>query len=310
MIDLRKLIQTEPTPIDFCLPALVAGTVGSIIAPGGSGKSFVALQIASQVAGGADLLGIGEVKTGKAVYLPVEDPTAVIEHRLNALFERQNPNQREALFENLLIEPLEKYMPNILDPKWKEAIERLAAGKRLLILDTLALFHTADENNNGEMKKVVATLVQIGAVTGCTILFVHHTAKGSDTKSATASRGAGVLKDNIRWQSYITGITEETAKKHSIKENDQQYFSEFGISKVNFGTSGEPIILKKSFPQNKKIDAIVFERWNDEEVKEDLVLGKESKTKKRKPTVIDEEDDVVIESPKEWKSGLEKLLEI
>ncbi len=61
-------------PIDFTLPGLLTGTVGLVVAPGATGKSWWALQAAAVVASGADTLGLGPVPTGKAVLLSAEDP--------------------------------------------------------------------------------------------------------------------------------------------------------------------------------------------------------------------------------------------
>jgi RecA-family ATPase len=262
-IDLRKLIS-EPLPqLDFCLPGLLAGTVGSIVSPGGLGKSMLALELCSIIAGGADLLGIGNVPKGRAIYLPVEDPQQAIEHRLFALFEHQNEAQREALYENLIIEPLEKYMPDLLSDAWVKALIELANNTRLIILDTLTLFHSADENDNGEMKRVIATLIQIASKTGCTILFVHHTAKGNEGRSATSGRGASVLKENIRWQSYLSRLDEKDAKAKGIDAEQAKWYLWFGINKVNFGEEKE-MLLKKHLPINKKINAVTLKKYSEQ----------------------------------------------
>ncbi|WP_432759877.1 AAA family ATPase, partial [Escherichia coli] len=50
-----------PPPLDYVLPNMVAGTVGALVSPGGAGKSMLALQLAAQIAGGPDLLEVGEL---------------------------------------------------------------------------------------------------------------------------------------------------------------------------------------------------------------------------------------------------------
>lgn len=84
-LDLMAAFTELPPPIDYVLPNMVAGTVGAIVSPGGAGKSMLALQLATQIAGGPDLLNIGEFLTGAVAYLPAEDPTATIHHRLHVL---------------------------------------------------------------------------------------------------------------------------------------------------------------------------------------------------------------------------------
>ena len=62
-LDLMAAFTELPPPIDYVLPNMVAGTVGALVSPGGAGKSMLALQLAAQIAGGPDLLEIGEFPT-------------------------------------------------------------------------------------------------------------------------------------------------------------------------------------------------------------------------------------------------------
>ncbi len=71
-LDLMAAFTDSPPPIDYVLPNMVAGTVGALVSPGGAGKSMLILQLAAQVAGGPDLLEVGELPTGRVIYLPAE----------------------------------------------------------------------------------------------------------------------------------------------------------------------------------------------------------------------------------------------
>jgi regulatory protein RepA len=84
-LDLLEAFSRQPKPLDFILPGMLAQSVGSIVSPGGLGKSYFALELAIQIAGGPDLLGLGKLKNGKVLYLPAEDPLEAISHRLYAL---------------------------------------------------------------------------------------------------------------------------------------------------------------------------------------------------------------------------------
>ena len=81
-LDILKCYQTPPPPRDYVLPSLIAGTVGSIISPGGQGKSMLALQLAHHITGFADLLGLGEYGIGRVVYLSAEDGADILHERL------------------------------------------------------------------------------------------------------------------------------------------------------------------------------------------------------------------------------------
>lgn len=267
-INIISKMTEKPSPINYTLPGLIAGTVGSIVSPGGTGKSALALQLAAQVAGGPDLLGI-KVAQGKAVYLPAEDPEIAITHRLYALGEHCSTATRERIHENLSVYPLEQYAPNILDERWELALRRLAEGATLMVLDTLRMFHQADENDNGEMSLVVGALKRIAASTGCTILFIHHTTKSSALNGQgdeqQASRGASVLTDNIRWQSFLSGMTEAEADDLDIP--NRKHYVKFGTSKINYGSGVENLFLERCSAMDEEVSGYTLNKVEFEDRK-------------------------------------------
>ena len=154
-MNILSCFYEQPKPLDYCLPNMLAGTVGSLVSPGGAGKSMFALQLACQIAGGPDLLEIEDYPTGRVIFLPAEDPAIAMHHRLFAFANYLSEDDREIIADNLVIQPLLGLCPNIMDEKWFEGILRAAAGKRLMILDTLRRFHTEEENSSGPMAQVI-----------------------------------------------------------------------------------------------------------------------------------------------------------
>lgn len=233
--------------MDFVLPGLLAGTVGSIVSPGGTGKSMFALQIALQIASGYENVGFA-TKSGRVAYLAAEDPVIAIHHRLYNWGQTVQRNKlaetKKLAAENLLFEPLVRYQPDLLNPEWIECIRKIALGRRLLILDTLRRFHSADENDSSAMSQVVSTMEKIAAETGCSIIFIHHTSKSASMSGLggmqQASRGSSVLVDNTRWAGFLQGMSASDANGKfcdniSIGENDWKLFVQFGVSKPNYG---------------------------------------------------------------------------
>ena len=239
-VDLMAAFSEPPPPIDYVLPNMVAGTVGALVSPGGTGKSMLILQLAAQIAGGPDLLEIGELPTGRVVYLPAEDPSVAIHHRLHALGTYLTAKQRQAVAKSLLIEPLIGKCPNIMVQDWFDGLKRSAEGRRLMILDTLRRFHIEEENASGPMAQVIGRMEAIAAGTGCSIVFLHHASKSAAMMGAgdqqQASRGSSVLVDNIRWQSYLAGMTQGEAEILGVDDCQRGYFVRFGVSKANYGT--------------------------------------------------------------------------
>jgi regulatory protein RepA len=239
-IDIAAAFETQPKPLDFVLPGMLAGTVGALVSPGGAGKSMMALQLAILVAGGADLVGFdATISHGRVVILAAEDPAEALEHRLHALGAHLDASQRDLVNESVDILPLLGYAFDVMTQDWYDWVLEQARGTRLLVVDTLRRIHTLDENNSGDMAGLLSQLERIVRLTGCTIIFLHHSSKASAMQGQgdmqQASRGSSVLVDNIRWQSYMATMTRDEAKKYDVHEDRRGFFVRWGVSKQNYG---------------------------------------------------------------------------
>lgn len=236
------LFERAKVPSDFVLPGFIAGTVGALIAPGSTGKSMLAMELASVVAGSSIL---GDVwapeNVGSVVILAIEDPENELYNRWHDLGKHLNQREKE-LNRNIHIVPMFGRQFDIMNPACFNALVKLCIGKRLLILDTLRRIHKMEENDSGAMADVVAKMEEFCLITGCSVLFLHHTTKASVTDdggaSQQASRGSSVLVDNIRFQMYMMSMTKKMAEadKLSIKPEDFRLYVKMGISKVNYGS--------------------------------------------------------------------------
>lgn len=238
-LDIRKSFTDEPPALDFVLPGMIAGTVGALVAQGGAGKSWIALEIAIGVAGGPDLLGMEYPAQGRVLYLPAEDPALAINHRLYSARESV-AGSIDQLSEALEIVPLMGRTVDLLIPAWADAIERMATGARLVVIDTLRRFHSGDENAAGEMARLLGVLEGICERTGCSVLFLHHTAKGASLNGSgdaqQASRGSSVLVDNVRGGQFnLLGMTEADARAYGIEPGNRRSFVRLCQAKANFG---------------------------------------------------------------------------
>ena len=245
-LDLRNAFTTEPPPLDFVLPGMIAGTVGALVAQGGAGKSWIALELAMAVAGGPDLLEIGIEATGPVLYLPAEDPELALRHRLFDAAPQLDDAAQAQLAEALEIVPLMGRAVDLMTPAWASAVERMAEGKRLVVIDTLRRFHSGDENSSSDMAKLLGVMERLCASTGTSMLFLHHTAKGASLNGSgdqqQASRGSSVLVDNVRGcQWNLVGMSEAEARGHGVDPGDRRQFVRLVQAKVNFGA---PILDK------------------------------------------------------------------
>ncbi|EAR5731518.1 AAA family ATPase [Salmonella enterica] len=248
-IDLRAAFENEPPVLDFIWPGFLAGTVGALVAPGATGKSFWALEAAMSIAcsvAGGDLVGLAPAHTGRVIYLAGEDPPSALVCRIHAIGQHLNQQAREAIAENLTLEPIMGKRLNVMDDRHLARVIEFCADARLIVLDTLSRIHSLDENSNGDMARLVATLEYVAASTGASVLYLHHVSKGSAREGQTdqqqAARGASALIDNARWCGFVAKMTEEQAKSLSDRAYDRQpigndrrgFFVRFGVSKQNY----------------------------------------------------------------------------
>ncbi len=251
-LSIAHCIETEPPQLDFVLPGLVVGTVGSIVAPGATGKSWLALEAALLVAVGKDFLGLyfDELRCGKVVILAAEDPAPVLHQRVHALAQHLTSAERAEFANYVSIIPTYGEVGDLLDDgQTARRILEAATGARLVIIDTLSRWHTGDENDRGDASKVMRKLEHIAGQTGAAIVFLHHTNKtaalaGEGDKQQSA-RGSSVFVDEARWVAFLQTCTVEEAKTFGIEEEMRRHFVRFGVSKANYCPPLEDIWLRR-----------------------------------------------------------------
>lgn len=249
-LDLMTAFHSEPPELDFIWPGFLAGTVGALVAPGATGKSFWALQAAMAVAcgvPGGDLLGLEPAAAGKVVYLAGEDPEPALLRRAHAIGRHLTADAREEIAMNLQLLPVMGLRLDVMKSSHLHSLIQLCSGARLVVLDTLSRVHGLDENSNGDMARLVSQLEHIAAQTGAAVLYLHHVSKGSAREGQAdqqqAARGASALIDNARWQGFVQRMSEDEAKKLSengaLAVGEQRgYYVRWGVPKQNYS---EPV---------------------------------------------------------------------
>ncbi|MCP3713129.1 helicase RepA family protein [Paraburkholderia sp. CNPSo 3274] len=248
-MNLMDCFGTVPPEQDFIIPGFMAGTPGGLVAPGSTGKSFFALQVAAAVASDcpqANTLGLQIVKHGKVIYLNLEDPPAEIHRRLYALGQRLDLVARQSIADNLTLSARQGIHTDVLSTAFQTALRKAAGDRtRLIIIDTLSRCHTRDENDNGQMSEVVAALELLCRQTGAGLMFLHHTSKAAALAGqggmAQAARGASALVDNARWCGNLSKMSEEEADGWTgmdgqpIGADRRGYFVRYALGKQNYG---------------------------------------------------------------------------
>ncbi len=151
------------------------------------------MSIACSVAGG-DLVGLAPAHTGRVVYLAGEDPQPALVRRVHAIGQHLNQSAREAIAENLMLEPIMGKRLNVMDEAHLRRVIDYSAGARLIVLDTLSRIHSLDENSNGDMAHLVSrvrnTSRQPPGRLSCTCTTSTRAAPATARPTSSRQRGA------------------------------------------------------------------------------------------------------------------------
>lgn len=292
-IDIESAITSEPPEIDFVLPGLIAGTVGSIIAPGATGKGYLALALGFSLAARLPLCGgVFErpKKAGCAVLFCGEDKAIELQRRIHAFGQwlhtqyPEDPGRVQQIIADcnavddagrrqLSISSEHGHSVQLMDDLGhinnhvRESLLQAADGSRLIIIDTFRRFYGGDENSSGQVNDFLCALENIAEKSGSTILFTHHANKGAvlngQTAEAGAARGSSVLTDNIRWQLNLATMTEAEAPTYDINPAYRKDFVQIVLPKANYVANSNGT----TWVERKKGGVLEHVEWSENEPK-------------------------------------------
>lgn len=218
-------------------------TVSLISAPGGSGKSWMVLQLMMRY--------LIESPTAKTFAWLSEDPVGLTAHR------------SEKIASSIVAKPLEYFKGRMAisnSPTIQVLIEQgrgvevnafFSDFKKslslydLIILDPLIAFFGADENNNAHARKFMQLFTEWAAKENKTIIFIHHS-----TKNTTQARGASAFTDAVRLVYEVSVVTD---KKGEVDET-RSHMRKITLTKDNYGAAkllGGKYVSRQIFPETK-----------------------------------------------------------
>lgn len=260
--DMSDWEELADEPIDSVFDTgLVAGTMGLLIAPGGTGKSYLALQLALSVALGRALLPrFTPIRRGSVLCCFGEDDRSEMSRRLKAVCTahkippkdvteairagrlRFNLGKAEALLQfNMGGSAVPTEAHKVLSRRCTES------EFRLVIIDPIVGWAgVPNENDNSQMQLAAQALIDLAKASGGAVLGVHHqgknSARGRETTVATG-RGATSLTDASRWQATLQPVD---AKKAGITEAEAPRYLELHVGKNSyFQRDGRPLYLER-----------------------------------------------------------------
>lgn len=184
---IRNAADIQPTfgSNDLVKGWLSEGAFSVLYGPSNSGKTFVALSIAANVAAGRPWFGC-QTRKSRVLYIALEGGRG-FENRMAAIVERI-PELRKTQLLYFLTMPLDLYSEEGL----KDLCEALPEDDfGLIVVDTLArAMAGADENSTRDMGQLVCNMDWLREVTGAHVMMIHHSGKDM----SKGARGSSALR--------------------------------------------------------------------------------------------------------------------
>ena len=259
--------ETSPTPIklrsafpidrmaipprDWVIPGLLLRkNLSVLVAPPGSGKSLLMVQIALMVGAGMQWAGWTPRKREKVLIINAEDDIDEMHRRMFVAAEVMKIDQNELVDWVMLPDQLEIIVIARADNRTKtvvrtpliEALVATIIAERIgvIVVDPFAETFEGDENSNSEVKWAGMLWREVARRTGCALMLVHHTRKyaGSMAGDADASRGGGALIGTARILGTLFVMTEDEAKAMNVSLDQRGDYVRYDDAKANHSRKG------------------------------------------------------------------------
>jgi hypothetical protein len=226
----------------------IRGYVTSTVAPGGTGKSSLALIEGMSIALDTPFLGQETYEDApKVLYWSGEDDTQERRRRMASACALHDVDPKALHNRLFTLGPDElpirlARMDNgdaIIDDKTIALLEDLLVKNDIavLIVDPFAKTHSVNENSNDHVNLVIYTLSQIAQRTNTAIELVHHTTKeyrsNNGDSGVSGARGASALVDACRSVRTLRPMTKDEAKEYGISDDDRSSYIRVESGKAN-----------------------------------------------------------------------------
>lgn len=224
---------------------LLRRNVSILVAPPGSGKSLLTLQMALMMGTAMTWGGWRPRKACKVLVINSEDDNDEMRRRLYAACDEMKITTFTELRERLAIaEAPGDIIIAKADSRTKTVVaqpmvDRLVKtvtenGFDVLIVDPFAETFEGDENSNSELKWAAVLWRAIARRTGAAVMLVHHTRKfGAEAGNMDSARGGSALVGVARIVSTLFTMTKEEAEIYEVDEEERHKFLRFDDAKAN-----------------------------------------------------------------------------
>jgi hypothetical protein len=246
---------------------IIEGSLGMIVGDAGTGKTYIALDIAISIAEGQPWLG-REVLQGPVLIIDEESGEHRLSIRLKKIIEGHHGSDDTPLY---FMSYQGMDLKNGLDTFEIEKFI-IEKGIKFVVIDSLMeVIQGADENASKDMTPVLYTLNKIKERTQTTFFLIHHTSKSGDNY-----RGSTAIKGAVDLMLHVDKPEKgETVKIKSLKFRDGEpvsFKADLKFSDYDFRiepNDEKDTKLKREFKQ-VHIDILKFISENPDAHTEDL----------------------------------------
>lgn len=208
--------------------------VSLTLAPGGVGKSSLAIVEALAIATGRALLGILPDARANVWLWNGEDPSEELDARVAAVMLHFGISPEEVegrlFIDNgrdtpLVIARQEKAGTVVAEPVVADLVATIRENEiGVVIVDPFVSSHRVTENDNNAVDTVAKTWNRIAELTGCAVELIHHVRKtGANEITVEDGRGAIALHGAARSARVLNPMTQDEAELFGV-ENRRLHF--------------------------------------------------------------------------------------
>lgn len=261
------MLDTPPPEREWVIDSLVPQeTAVALAAGGGTGKSFLTLQMAFAIATGTPFLGFPISKPGSVLILNAEDDRKEIHRRVFAIANRarkdgeidkhdeENVKNRLRVLslvgkDNRLTAVNGK---GVERTKFKDKLKRMVGDRdlRLIVIDPISRFRGGEENSNDHMTYFVEAAEAVRTELGTTVMLIHHFSKNGlrngTSMSAADLRGGSALLDGVRCALAMATMSREMSAAYGVNPDEAKMYVRFDGVKANYGEPWPGMWLQRS----------------------------------------------------------------
>lgn len=200
-----------------------------------AGKSLLSLQWAIELAMGRHLLEgkLTVPRSRKVLFFQTENIPSMVQARINKMLSGMNLT---SIPDNIFFAGQQvRY-----DVSNSKCVERMVQAIKeceadVYVIDPLSSFHSANENDNGAMRRVLDTFTEISRLTGVASIVIHHYGKPQEGRdNAYRLRGASATKD---WCDTLVLLEHETHPFLTVRN--------LKFQKIRYGVKLNPVMLER-----------------------------------------------------------------